>query len=418
MAVNDPLTEYQKQLRRRSLAQMGLSLMAGATSGRPGIGLLSAARYMPQPVDPMAAMQYENALAARATAAEQAAQLQSQQTAGAKLFGGRDPATGITWNTGRPGLMGTPEGGSLLAQVDPAGMASKMISPDVREMREGDQRVTAERDPMLGAWNELASGEQWNPRQRELRSASGEQAGTYSYRNIMMNGKPVRARTHSKGGTVEIQTPGGDWQPAPKGHFAPTVGYTTRTTPSGAQAIIDPTGPTQVYPTPPTGPRLPTAGTPPGVEFAAGTGGSGFVGNIANTVTDMFGIGLQAPKAEQSARALKALMVQTNLQLTADMPGRPSNYIRQRLAELEVTPNSLLQGDERSKIKMQEIKELIAEEYNRLRDTEGVENSRLLQLHSQFDEILGQWGQAPGGAGVMRPGDRRNIGGVEVERIE
>lgn len=159
-----------------------------------------------------------------------------------------------------------------------------------------------------------------------------------------------------------------------------------------------------------------TAQAPEGVPtltkgFESGTGASGFFGNIANTITDAVGAGLVAPQVEQAKTALDTLKTRTMLQMTAAMPGRPSDLIRERLEGLAVTPGSLFTGDERALTRLIQTRGLIGEEMDRLQtildNPEGYKAddlaaaranmSQLAELQETYDHIIGNWRQGSAG---------------------
>lgn len=149
--------------------------------------------------------------------------------------------------------------------------------------------------------------------------------------------------------------------------------------------------------------------------FEAGTGGSGFFGNIANTISDALGQGLVAPETEKARTALDTLQTRTMLQMTAVMPGRPSNLIRERLETLAVKPGSLFQADERALERLTQTRGLISEEMARLdtnlanpagfqpKDlaTMRANKSQLQELDKVYEHIIGNWRS---GSATQTPG--------------
>ena len=162
-----------------------------------------------------------------------------------------------------------------------------------------------------------------------------------------------------------------------------------------------------------TAPTPPPEGVPTLTEgFEAGTGASGFFGNIANTITDALGMGLVAPQAEKAKTALDTLQTRTMLNMTAAIPGRESNLVREELRRLAVEPASLLTGDERALDRLTQTRGMISEERNRLRgvldEPEGYKPedlaaaranlSQLDEIQRTYDHIIGNW--RPGSAGA------------------
>lgn len=252
---------------------------------------------------------------------------------------------------------------------------------------------------------------------------------SYQFGNILAGDDEISpARKDSQTGEIEVLK-GGKWTPAEGGQFVSEASpYKVMPNALGRSTLVDTNTMEQVWPTPGAQPQtqgLPTQGIPEGADFSAGTGASGFFGGMANTITDALGWGLQAPDTEEAARTLDRLMTVTNLHMTAEMPGRPSNYIRERLAELEVKPGQLSQGDERSRIKMEQIRELMVMEYNRAQQVAGNPDAyskeqvqmssdnggKIKELIDQYDQILGNWGG-------LQPGSETTIDGVPVKRIK
>ena len=152
-------------------------------------------------------------------------------------------------------------------------------------------------------------------------------------------------------------------------------------------------------------------------DYRQGTGASGFLGNIANTVTDALGFGLAAPQTEKASQALKTLQERTGIYLAAAVPGRESNQVRERLRTLTVTPGSLFQGDARAAERLRQTRDFIAEEVARLETTvlsnpgsykpQEISNTRvnigqLQGLLATYDKIIGKF-KASGGGGDKLP---------------
>ena len=261
-----------------------------------------------------------------------------------------------------PSLMGSPEGASLMMQAAP----QAYIQGAIKQQFAAPPRPT-ERDK-LRADLETAG---YRPEQ---------------IREFMINRDRYQLQTDMFGNRTIFDRYSGQ----PIGGMAP---------PAGGEAFEQ------------------TAQAPAGVPtlskgFEAGTGASGFFGNIANTITDAMGAGLIAPQAEQAKTALDTLKTRTMLQMTAAMPGRPSDLIRQRLEGLAVTPGSLFTGDERALTRLEQTRGLIGEEMTRLQSVldnpEGYKAddlaaaranmSQLGELQETYDHIIRNW--RPGSAGT------------------
>lgn len=120
-------------------------------------------------------------------------------------------------------------------------------------------------------------------------------------------------------------------------------------------------------------PDVPTV-TPPEVsssvpsdtDYSKATGASGFFGWGLNTVTDLFAGTLAAPEVERASQGLTNLQVRTQTALQAGVPGRPSNYLMERLDRLAVQPNSVLMGDARAYERIRQTRDMLREEVERM----------------------------------------------------
>ena len=118
-------TDMAEALRKRqaysNLSRIGQGLLMASAQGMPiGQGLAYGLSQTKSP-DPLQMMQL-------GAYRDQQRERQARQTARSKLLGGYDPQTGITWNTGRPGLLDKPEGASLLAQSAPEAFTSALAT--------------------------------------------------------------------------------------------------------------------------------------------------------------------------------------------------------------------------------------------------------------------------------------------------
>jgi hypothetical protein len=316
-------------------------------------------------------------------------------------------------------------GSSLIGQLyaaDPEG-AMKMVrerldpsDPKTVADAEGYQRYTS--GPMAGqrAFPDVV-------KTKEPKSA-------YQFGNILVNDQISPARRNTYSGNIEVLSEG-NWTPAQSGQFI-SEASPLKVVPNalGQSTIVDTSKNQQVWPPVDervTSEALPTQGIDPTIDYSKATGGSGFFGNLGNTLVETVGWGLQAPDVEKAARTLDRLMTVSNLHMTAEMPGRPSNYIRERLAELEVKPETLTQGDERSRIKLEQIREMAVMEFNRAQDIAGnpggysanqvrmaADNGgKIRELIDQYDQILANWGQ-----GDLKPGQETTVEGVTVKKLE
>ncbi len=110
------LEEYRRQQMWNNLSRLGQGLLA-ASAGRMPVGqglALGLSQMQPVSMQEMRALREEE-------------ERQKQQAARATLMGGYDPTTKITWNQPRAGVMGAPEGGTLMAQAFPDETARAFI---------------------------------------------------------------------------------------------------------------------------------------------------------------------------------------------------------------------------------------------------------------------------------------------------
>lgn len=142
----------------------------------------------------------------------------------------------------------------------------------------------------------------------------------------------------------------------------------------------------------------------PKIDVEPGVGGEGLLKDTINTITDLFGAGMFFPEAAKATSALKRLQVVTQTTLQDAVPGRPSNYLMQRLDKMTVSPANLLQGEQRAQINLKETRDLIATSVNTIdqyldqslkattRQKWDLKRRQLKQLQSQYDEIITGFG--------------------------
>lgn len=105
---------------------------------------------------------------------------------------------------------------------------------------------------------------------------------------------------------------------------------------------------------------------PEGIDAQLATGAPGAFRNVVNIVGDAFGAGTAFPQAKEATEALRSLQLFTTTTMQSEVPGRPSNFLLERLESLTVQPNSLLQGEEGAKTRLQQTQRLINGEISRL----------------------------------------------------
>ena len=120
---------------------------------------------------------------------------------------------------------------------------------------------------------------------------------------------------------------------------------------------------------------------PKGIDASQIVGFSGFFKNIVNKLSDSVGLGLTNPDAEEAKQGLDDLQVLTMSLLQAEVPGRPSNFLLQRLERLTVTSASILQGEESARRRLGQTKRLIDQGIVRI-DQEMKKPNRPVTLQS------------------------------------
>lgn len=139
---------------------------------------------------------------------------------------------------------------------------------------------------------------------------------------------------------------------------------------------------------------------PPGApDISAATGGSGFFGNIINTLSDAVGAGLAFPRAKEAEAALDTINLQTISTLQVAVPGRPSQFLLEKIGDITVSPNSLLQGDAAAETRLKQTRDFMAAEIRRMdRDVlsqeaffkpEVIQETK--QNRSQLNALLGTY---------------------------
>ena len=105
---------------------------------------------------------------------------------------------------------------------------------------------------------------------------------------------------------------------------------------------------------------------PTDIATGSATGVKGIVTNVANTLRDAFGLGLQDPEAQDATDALITIQTLTSLHLLQEISGRDTDGLRKRLDRLTVTANSFFQGEERSKNRLEDTEQMLRGELDRM----------------------------------------------------
>ena len=178
-----------------------------------------------------------------------------------------------------------------------------------------------------------------------------------------------------------------------------------------ATALTSPAAPESV--------RTPEAHPDAGKGYELGTGLSGAAGSAANTVSEALGGPLMFPNVEKAKQALSTLKTNTTLFMTAAIPGRASNQMREILEGLAVEPGSIFSGDESSLNRLRQTRDMIANERGRMEaimaNPQGYSSSdisstrtnygQLGRLLSEYDNIIGGFESTPGAAPQRIQGD-------------
>ena len=105
---------------------------------------------------------------------------------------------------------------------------------------------------------------------------------------------------------------------------------------------------------------------PTGITTGSATGAKGIVINVANTLRDAFGMGLQDPEAQDATDALTTIQTLTSLHLLQEISGRDTDGLRKRLDRLTVSPNSIFQGKERARNRLEDTQQVLQGEIDRM----------------------------------------------------
>ena len=132
---------------------------------------------------------------------------------------------------------------------------------------------------------------------------------------------------------------------------------------------------------------------PEDIEPERALGTQGFFANIGNIVTDALGLDLSDPKAQEATEAIQQVQTTTKLALQVAIPGRPAKDIRDDLEKLTVTPNSIVQGDQRSLARFKQMRRFIqnnVEEKQAAIDEGGLPPDSIGTLRANIGELNSQ----------------------------
>ncbi len=127
----------------------------------------------------------------------------------------------------------------------------------------------------------------------------------------------------------------------------------------------------------------------------------GAVNQAMNTVFAMFNADLPNPEAQEAANALQTLQTYTSITMQAEVPGRPSVMLMQKLDQLSVQPNSPFEGAPKARSRLNQTKQVIDNEVARMelmlgqnlvaaKDLPETENNllQLKQLSRAYDTMI------------------------------
>lgn len=315
-------------------------------------------------------------------------------------------------------------------------------APEIKTVREGDQDVAYQYDATSGKYVKMASGEAFAPGKPSLgkiRVGDKEVAGILDPENKTFTpikeavGEAFAPKSPTlvkyRSGDQEVSAildPDGTINEVSQGEaFSPKQrGETDQgLTREGLKNVVE-------------GASARPADVP---EYQSATGGSGFFGNIVNTVADAFGTEkLPADRIEQATADVNAFNQNIRQILTANVPGRPSNYVREQVEQLVFKPGSLLQGDQRALNKLNSLSTYIESQmpinrsvienfksYEAVKEGDKVVAAatnlgQMIALKSVVDEMIANAkGRKKTGTrnGLPGVGEKIMINGVEVERL-
>lgn len=177
---------------------------------------------------------------------------------------------------------------------------------------------------------------------------------------------------------------------------------------SGQSDVSVPTQPTVEAPQ--VDQPQPTSSMPDDVDFNQATGVSGFASNLANTLSDAVGLGLISPNNEKATQAMNNLSTNTMIALANGVAGRPSNYLLEQFNRLASQPNSVFQGEGRTRERLTQTRAMIASAIQENRDVlasgvtpqmqaEARQNiARMDRLLKDYDTVLEGFGRGGGNA--------------------
>jgi hypothetical protein len=115
-----------------------------------------------------------------------------------------------------------------------------------------------------------------------------------------------------------------------------------------------------------SGSEQPPSTMPPNVDFTQAAGVPGFFRGVGNTLADVIGGGLPFEEAQDAIQALENLATRTQIMMQESVPGRPSQYLMERLGRLALEPGDFRAGSEIGKRKVNQTLALLQGELGRM----------------------------------------------------
>jgi len=115
-----------------------------------------------------------------------------------------------------------------------------------------------------------------------------------------------------------------------------------------------------------TGSEQPPSTMPAGVDFTQAAGVPGFLRGVGNTLADVVGGALPFEEAQDAIQALENLATRTQIMMQESVPGRPSQYLMERLGRLALEPGDFRAGSEIGKRKVNQTLALLQGELGRM----------------------------------------------------
>lgn len=108
--------------------------------------------------------------------------------------------------------------------------------------------------------------------------------------------------------------------------------------------------------------NLPAPILPQGVDFSKGAGAPAFFAQLGNRLADIVGANLPFEEQQEAIQALDNVNTRTVTLLQDAVPGRPSNYLMQRLEKLALSPADFAAGAGIGRSKINQTLELMEQE--------------------------------------------------------